>query len=95
MCLEFIESSGGCIEGLKDVTINSTLSGTPLVCQAFDTSCQSRADTLVCGRPAYELPFFGFWQLVIGGVGIILVGLLRRKNARTFLKSFLMVRRCR
>ncbi|MSS75250.1 hypothetical protein EXS73_03515 [Candidatus Pacearchaeota archaeon] len=79
MCLEFIDSKTECVEGLKDVTINSTLTHVGLVCQAFDDACQSRADTLVCGRPAFELPFFGWWQLVIGGLGIVVLGLLRRK----------------
>ena len=89
-CLEYINQTAPCTEGLRDVIIEarSTPASGATVCPAFNTACTTRADTLVCGRPAFELPFFGWWQLVIGGLGIVVLGFLRRKNARTFLKSF-------
>jgi hypothetical protein len=81
-CIEGISSQGQCTEGLRDVTIDAdfSLDGSPLICRAFQDACVDRADTLVCGRPAFELPFFGFWQMILGLVGIVLLGILRRKS---------------
>jgi len=84
-CTEFFNPGSTCVEGLRDVTIDATFTPTNNVCSAFQSACIDRADTLVCGRPAYELPFFGWWQMVIGGLGIIMLCLLRRMKARTFL----------
>jgi hypothetical protein len=82
VCTEIFSSSSDCVDGLKDVTISAdfNLEGSPHLCQAFENACADRADTLVCGRPAFELPFFGFWQMILGLVGIVLLSLLRKNS---------------
>jgi hypothetical protein len=68
----FSSSSSACANGYQTVTITAT--------GHDDPSCVSSVQTLPCGKPVIELPFFSGINVIIAIIVIVIIYLLLRQN---------------
>jgi len=82
-CLEYAKNTTACINGYYKAKVEATSLGTN-TCFA----CQSGEFPVPCGRPAFELPFFG-WKQAIGVIVILIVFYLfmRKKKVNNEVKK--------
>lgn len=66
--------------GYQEISYIATFSGNRTLCPAFTETCKDHAETLLCGRPVFELPFMGAWQALLSLFGIIGISLLFRRR---------------
>lgn len=86
-CSYYHDEGTECTEGYKTVQVTAT--ETPGLCTAALNECASGPQIIPCGRPAFELPFFEAWQIIIGLIvimGLYLI-MFKNKNLRKFLNK--------
>ncbi len=69
----YVTQAGECINGYQEIQITALLSS------GTDPSCINSVETIPCGRPVVQLPFFGPVQFITAIVIIILIYLLYLK----------------
>ncbi len=79
-CIYSYDDSQQCTEGLyKDLKVTARADGT--VCN----KCEGGTYSVPCGRPAFELPFFGPLQFMVA-LGIIVVIYLLERNKKIIIR---------